>query len=344
MKDKLSLLQNEGTVEINRAKTNDELREIEIKILGRKAGELNAILGKIKDLPKEKRSETGQLANEVKKSLVEAIAKKRKELIVAKAAEFKYFDITRPGLRPEAGHLHPLTAVLRRINAIFTSMGFEVIEGPEIEEAKYNFDLLNIPKDHPARDLWDTFYLKEVSRGKSGEWLLRTHTSPMQIRAMEKRKPPVRLIVPGRVFRHEATDASHETTFYQVEGLVIDLGVRITDLIGTLRAFLENLFGKKIKIRVVPAFYPFVEPGMDIEMSCIICGGAGCSVCKKRGWLEMLGSGMVHSKVLKNMGVDPEVYSGFAFGLGVDRIMMLKHGINDIRLSYSGDLRFIKQF
>jgi phenylalanyl-tRNA synthetase alpha chain len=227
-------------------------------------------------------------------------------------------------------------------------MGFEVVTGPELEEAKYNFDLLNIPKDHPSRDVWDTFYVagtKTVDiRHKTSDLLLRTHTSPIQIRAMEKRKPPVRLIVPGRVFRHEATDAGHETTFYQVEGLVIDKDIKITDLIGTIKIFLQSLFGKNVKTRVRPHFYAFTEPSMDFDMSCLLCAGKGCTVCGQSGWLEMMGSGMVHPKVLKNMGVDSQKFTGFAFGMGIDRFMMLYYGIDDIRLSFQNDLRFLKQF
>ncbi len=287
----------------------------------------------------------------------------------------EYFDFTLPGKQINVGHLHPLTQFMRKIVGFFTTLGFEVVEGPEVETEEYNFDKLNIPEDHPARDLWDTFWLKNdchsgesrnpdpnesgsrVKHGMTENLLLRTHTSPVQLRAMETRKPPVRLIVPGRVFRHEATDARHETTFEQCEGLVIDKGVRMTDLIGVLKMLLQHIFGD-VEIRVRPSFFPFVEPGIEVDMSCVLCkqkarlpvagapgdGGQGCSVCGGDGWLEMLGAGLVHPRVLKNMGIDPKEYNGYAFGIGVDRLMMLHNKVTDIRLSYGGDLRFVKQF
>jgi phenylalanyl-tRNA synthetase alpha chain len=314
--------------------------DLKNKYLGRKKGELNSILRKIKDLAKEEKPRIGELANRARKEIESALTNQKLKIEGMKQEE--KFDYTLPGKKQDVGHLHPLTLILRKVTDIFVSMGFEVVLGPEVELAKYNFDLLNIPKDHPSRDVWDTFYIG--NKGKDSKMLLRTHTSPVQIRAMEKRKPSVRLIVPGRVFRHEATDSSHETTFYQVEGLVIDQGIRITDLIGTLKSFLQALFGSEIKIRVRPHFYPFTEPSMDIDMSCILCQGKGCSVCGHDGWLEMLGSGMVHPRVLKNMKIDPKEYTGFAFGLGIDRIAMLYYQIDDIRLFYQGDLRFLKQF
>lgn len=223
------------------------------------------------------------------------------------------------------GHLHPITQFLRLATDFFNAQGFEIVEGNEIETEKYNFDLLNVPKDHPSRDIQDTFWLENRK-------LLRTHTSAMQIRAMENHNPPVRIIVPGRCFRHEATDATHETTFYQLEGFAIDKNIQMSHLVGTLESFLKYIFGKKIKIRIRPHFYPFVEPGMDVDMEF------------KGKWKEVLGSGMIHPNVLKNMGVDPQKFQGFAFGLGIDRLMMMYFGINDIRLSYSGDLKFLKQF
>ena len=251
-------------------------------------------------------------------------------------------DFTLPGKKIEVGHVHPITQFMRKIVGFFTQLGFEVVEGPEVETEEYSFDKLNIPKNHPARDMWDTFWLKNDKPG-SQNLPLRPHTSHVQLRAMETRKPPVRLIVPGRVFRHEATDARHETTFYQCEGLVIDKNVRMTDLIGVLKMLLQNIFGD-VEIRVRPSFFPFVEPGIEVDMSCLLCKGKGCSVCGGDGWLEMLGAGMVHPVVLKNMGVDPKEYNGYAFGMGVDRLMMLHNKVTDIRLSYGGDLRFVKQF
>ena len=336
MKEKLQQLRKKALEELNRIKDLELLGNFEIKYLGRK-GELTGILRQLKDLPAAEKPVIGKLANEIKNEINEAIKVAKRILGVSEKVSASVLDMTWPGKKKELGHLHPITQFLRKVDDIFISMGFEIVDGPEVETPEYNFDLLNIPKNHPARDAWDTFYVE-------GGLLLRTHTSPVQLRSMKKRKPPIRLIAPGRVFRHEATDAGHETTFYQCEGLVIDQCITVANLIGTLEYFLKAVFGEKVKIRVRPEFYPFVEPGMDIDMQCLICQDKGCSVCKQRGWLEMLGSGMVHPTVLKNMGVDPEKYSGFAFGLGIDRLMMLYHGINDIRLSYRGDLRFLEQF
>jgi len=336
MKEQLEQLKTKALAELNSIIDIDSLRNFEIKYLGRK-GELTSILRQLKNLSAAEKPIIGKLANEIKNEIMEATESAKRSIGFAEKVEVSVLDMTWPGQPKELGHLHPITQFLRKVEDIFISMGFEIVDGPEVETPEYNFDLLNIPKNHPARDVWDTFY---VEKG----FLLRTHTSPVQIRAMEKRKPPIRLIVPGRVFRHEATDAGHETTFYQCEGLVIDQCITVANLISTLDSFLKEIFGPKVKTRVRPEFYPFVEPGMDIDMQCLICKGKGCSVCKQRGWLEMLGSGMVHPTVLKNMKVDPDKYSGFAFGLGIDRLMMLYHGINDIRLSYKGDLKFLEQF
>ncbi|MFH1367394.1 MAG: phenylalanine--tRNA ligase subunit alpha [Patescibacteria group bacterium] len=346
MEDKLKNILNQAKTEISTAKCSADLAFLQNKFLGRK-GELSLILRGIKDLSKEEKPKIGRLGNEIRKE-IENLFSQTQNRFSGPEEKSENIDLTLPGVKIREGSLHPLTLFLRKTIDIFVRMGFEVVPGPELEEAKYNFDLLNIPKDHPARDVWDTFYVTGQktldSRHKTSDLLLRTHTSPMQIRAMEKRKPPVRLIVPGRVFRHEATDAGHETTFYQVEGLVIDKDIKITDLIGTIKIFLQSLFGKQVKTRVRPHFYAFTEPSMDFDMSCLLCGGKGCSVCGQSGWLEMMGSGMVHPKVLKNMKVDPQKFTGFAFGMGIDRFMMLYYGIDDIRLSYQNDLRFLKQF
>jgi phenylalanyl-tRNA synthetase alpha chain len=336
MKDKLEQIKEKAFSELNNIQQTKELRDFEVKYLGRK-GELTVVLKQIKGLSKEEKPIIGKLANEIKQELNMAIKNKQAGLGVASKVSVSTLEMTWPGEQKKLGHLHPLTQFLRKVEDIFMSMGFEVVDGPEIETPKYNFDLLNIPADHPARDVWDTFYLEQGL-------LLRTHTSPMQLRAMEKRKPPVRLIVPGRTFRHEATDASHETTFYQVEGLVIGRSISVTNLLSTLESFFQALYGKQVKIKANGSFFPFTEPSLEISMSCLICGGQGCSVCKQTGWLEMMGAGMVHPQVLKNMKIDPDKFSGFAFGGGVDRLMMLYHNINDIRLSYSGDLRFLEQF
>ncbi len=238
------------------------------------------------------------------------------------------------------GHLHPLTQVIDRISEIFSSMGFEIVMGPEIETEHYNFDVLNIPAHHPARDLWDTFWLAPQEAGK----LLRTHTSPMQVRYMESHEPPIRIIVPGKVYRYEATDATHEAQFYQIEGLAIGKDISLAHLKGTLDAFFREFFNASLAVRLRPSYFPFVEPGVEVDISCFKCAGKGCGVCKQSGWIEIMGAGMVHPNVLRNGNVDPEMWQGFAFGMGVDRLAMLKYGIDDVRLFYSGDLRLVNQF
>ncbi len=342
MQKDLEQLKKAALEEIAKVKNSATLQKLEKKYLGRK-GELTKILKQLKNLSNDLKPVIGKLANNIKQD-IEAAIKEGQHNLSGKIISSD-FDQTLPGKKIHGGLYHPITQLLRQVNDIFSGMGYEVVDGPEIELAKYNFDLLNIPKDHPARDAWDTFYIKDGKEINDGDkLLLRTHTSPVQIRAMKKRKPPIRLIVPGRVFRHEATDASHEATFYQVEGLAIGKGVRVTDLIGTLNVFLKKVFGNKVKTRVRPHYYPFTEPSMDIDMNCILCSGKGCPVCSQTGWLEMLGSGMIHPNVLKNMKIDPNQFSGFAFGMGIDRILMLLYGINDIRLFHSGDIRFLKQF
>jgi len=340
MKKKLESIRKQALEALERVTDADSLFNLEKKFLGRKA-ELASIMKDIKDLSDAEKPLVGKLINDIKRDISAIVERKRSELGGDKSRAD--FDKTLPGIKPQLGHIHPITRFLGKIEDIFVKMGYEVVEGPEIETQEYNFDLLNVPQDHPSRDIQDTFFV-DIKDKANRPLCLRTHTSPVQIRAMEKRQPPVRLLVPGRVFRNEATDAGHESTFYQCEGLVIDQGIRVTDLIGTLDLFIKRLFGPKVKIRVRPHFYPFTEPSMDIDMSCLLCQGEGCPFCKKSGWIETLGSGMVHPNVLKNMGVDPNVYSGFAFGLGIDRLMMLYYGVDDIRLSYSGDLRFLEQF
>jgi phenylalanyl-tRNA synthetase alpha chain len=242
--------------------------------------------------------------------------------------------------KEKKGHLHPLTLVTNDIQAIFADMGFEVASGPEVETEHYNFDALNIPANHPARDMWDTFWLKPKNAGK----LLRTHTSPVQIRYMEAHKPPLRIIAPGKVFRHEATDATHEAQFYQIEGLAVGTDITLGHLKGTLTDFFSKFFGTKSEIRFRPSYFPFTEPSVEIDAVCFKCSGKGCSVCKHSGWIEVMGAGMVHPQVLKNVGIDPLVYRGFAFGAGIDRLAMLKYGVDDVRLFYNGDLRVVNQF
>lgn len=242
--------------------------------------------------------------------------------------------------RAQDGHPHPITLVIRRIAEIFTGLGFEIAEGPEIESEFYNFDALNIPGDHPARDMWDTFWLRPLEERK----LLRTHTSPVQVRYMERHAPPIRIVCPGKTYRHEATDATHEAQFYQIEGLMVDETTSMANLKGTLEAFLREFFGRKVNVRLRPSFFPFVEPGAETDMTCFKCDGKGCSTCKGTGWIEIGGSGMVHPKVLQSAGIDSEKYQGFAFGFGIDRLALLKYGIDDVRLLYTGDLRVTNQF
>ena len=322
--------------EIQRAKDLKALNNLFKKYLGKK-GQIAQVFGSFKNLPGEEKIKIGREANQAKNSLIKAIGKKRASLSKVAGDKREWIDITVPGEKLAVGHLHPLTLVKRDIEEIFQRMGFSVISGPEIETEFYNFDALNIPADHPARDLWDTFYLEN-------KLLLRTHTSPVQIRFMEKNNPPFQIIVPGRIFRHEATDASHEINFYQVEGLMVGKEVSVANFRAVIQEFFSRFFGKPVKIRLRPSFFPFVEPGFEIDMSCLVCGGKGCSTCSKTGWVEIMGAGMVNPNVLKAGGINPKNWQGFAFGVGMDRLAMMKYKINDVRLFYSGDLRFLNQF
>jgi len=341
LKINLKILKKEAKKEIEGAKNLKELDEIFRKYLGEK-GELRQILHSLKDLPQLKRKETGKLANQIKKEIEEILKKKKSNIqnLISNIQKQEWVDITIPGKKPVLGHLHPLTQVKKEVEEIFQSMGFSVIEGPEVENEWYNFDALNIPKDHPARDMWDTLYLKNP------KLLLRTHTSPVQIRFMEKNQPPLRIIVPGRVFRHEATDASHEINFYHVEGLMVDKKgkVNAANFKAIIEEFFSRFFRKRVEIRLRPSYFPFTEPSFEIDVSCPICNGRGCPACKNSGWVETLGAGMVHPNVIKNSGLDQKIWQGFAFGIGMDRLAMMKYKINDIRLFYSGDLRFLQQF
>lgn len=345
--------------EIRSAKTVDELFVVEKKYLARGNGEVVKLLRQLKDLPDDEKRKIGPEIQELKKHIENLANHRRREIEDEKQLESeKNFDVSLPGLPVGRGSAHPISQFMDRAIDIFSRLGFEVVDEREVENEFYNFDALNTPKDHPARDLQDTYYVADSAwrkaRGKlqshepraiSHKLLLRTQTSNAQIRAMENRKPPVRIISPGRVFRHEATDASHETTFNQLECFVIDKNIKVGDLIGTIKEFFARMYyDKDIKLRVRPHFFPFVEPGMEIDISCIFCNQKGCSVCKHSGWLESAGSGMIHPQVLKNMGVDSKIYSGFAFGFGIDRMVMVYYGINDIRLLYGGDLKFLKQF
>ena len=336
MKSAIEQLQAETLDALQHVQDVAAVDALEIAVLGRK-GKLAAILSRIPTLPPAERAGIGTLANEVKQALQQAFNDCRTKF--SGTSDHSHFDPTWPGVAPSIGHLHPVTAFVEKAVQFFTSLGYAVADGPEVETAVYNFDKLNIPANHPIRDLWDTYYLNPEREGI----LLRTQTSPVQLRYMEKHRPPAFFVAPGRVYRREATDASHDTNFTQLEGLAIDRDLHITDLIGTLKAFITHTFGN-VKMRVRPSYFPFVEPGIEVDMSCLICAGKGCSVCKQTGWLEMLGAGMVHPKVLTNMKVDPKKFSGFAFGIGVERMVMLLHGIPEVRLLLSGDQRFLEQF
>jgi len=336
----LKLLKNRAEKAIKKAKDLKELNEIFKKYLG-KRGELTQVLKSLEKLPKAKKIKIGKEANQLKDFLrikFDQKAQEIKEKIEKEVEEKEWIDITAPGKKPVLGHLHPLTQIRRKTEEIFQAMGFTVVEGPEIETDWYNFDALNIPKDHPARDLWDTFWLK------SNKLLLRTHTSPVQVRYMEKNNPPLRIIVPGRVFRHEATDASHEINFYHIEGLMVDKAISAANFKAIIEEFFRRFFEKPIEIRMRPSFFPFTEPSFEVDITCLACGGRGCSACSKTGWMEIMGAGMVHPAVIKNSGLNPKFWQGFAFGIGMDRLAMMKYKINDIRLFYSGDLRFLNQF
>lgn len=343
MKNRMTFLKSLEEIEetvIGRLKSVSNLRELEelkSEYLSRK-GKFSTLLKELKTLPLENRPQAGQKANLIKIRLDEILQAKVQELKEKeKIAPLEFFDFTLPGRKSWEGKLHPLTQVLERIVQIFYGMGFEVVKGPDIETNYYNFDALNFPQDHPARDMQDTFYLGEGL-------ILRTHTSPVQVRVFEKRKPPVKILAPGRVYRHEAINSRSFCLFYQVEGFYVDEGVTFADLKGALVAFVKEFFGKEVELRFRASFFPFTEPSAEVDIRCIICKGKGCSLCKYRGWLEILGAGMIDPEVFKAVGYDPEKYSGYAFGLGVDRIALLKYRIDDIRLFYENDLRFLRQF
>ncbi len=312
-----------------------------VAYLGRR-GELTALLRGLGSLPAEQRPVVGAAANALRQALQDALAGRSDDLKRA-ADTAEAIDVTLPGWPAPRGGIHPTTRIVREICAAFASMGFSVVEGPEIEWDHYNFEMLNIPKDHPARDMWDTLWIDYEDTDGNRPMLLRTHTSPMQARTMEATDPPVRVVVPGKCYRYEATDPRHEWHFYQIEGLAVDRGITMTDLKGTLYEFARRVFGVERKVRFRCDYFPFVEPGVDMSIDCFLCDG-GCRVCSDTGWIEIMGAGMVHPKVLAGVGYDPNIYTGFAFGMGPERISMLKHGIDDIRLFYSNDLRFLRQF
>jgi phenylalanyl-tRNA synthetase alpha chain len=335
----LKSLKKKAKTSIKKAKDLEGLDVVSKQFLGKKS-ELSLFLRSLSGLSKAKKAKSGKEANELKIFIRQSINKKSDKIKLKKSKtkeKGQWIDVTIPGEKQIPGHLHILTQGKKRVEDIFKSMGFSVVGGPQIETEWYNFDALNIPKDHPARDLWDTLYLK-------GGNLLRTHTSPVQIRFMEKNQPPLRIIVPGRVFRREATDASHEIDFFQIEGLMVGETVSVANFKAIMQEFYKDYFERDVKIRLRPGYFPFVEPGFEIDCSCVICRGKGCSVCSRSGWLEMMGAGMVHPNVLKNSGLSSKKWQGFAFGFGLERLVMIKHKINDIRLFYGSDLRFLKQF
>lgn len=339
MREKLEKIQKEAISSLEKVDSLEQLDAIRIKYLGKK-GELTQVLRGMGKLPPEERPIIGQYANEVRTSIQGKLEEKKRELeekALANKLKDETIDVTLPGRRPPRGKLHPITTVLNQIREIFMGMGFDVAEGPEVELDYYNFEALNIPKNHPARDTQDTFYITE-------NVLLRTHTSPAQIRVMEKQKPPIKIIVPGRVYRSDAVDATHSPIFHQIEGLVVDKDITMGDLKGVLNVFAKKMFGENTKTQFRPHHFPFTEPSAEMDVSCVTCGGKGCRICSYTGWIEILGAGMVHPKVLEYGGIDPEKYTGFAFGMGLDRIVNQIFEIDDIRLLYENDIRFLQQF
>jgi phenylalanyl-tRNA synthetase alpha chain len=343
MKETLSKIRTSALAESLQCTSIDALEELRVRVLGRK-GELTQILRTLGTMTAEERAETGKLSNEIKIELEKAIDD-RKTVVekehIGKKLSGEYIDVTlgssQTSDRFERGRLHPISQIQYEIEDIFTSMGFDVLDGPEAETDYYNFEALNIPPHHPARDMQDTFWTEDGN-------LLRTHTSAIQVRGMEKTKPPFRVIGPGRVFRYEATDASHENTFYQVEGMMVDKNISVANLIYFMKTLLREIFKRDVKIRLRPGYFPFVEPGFELDINCLICGGSGCPVCKQSGWVELLPCGLVHPNVLRYGGINPDEWSGFAFGLGLNRLVMMRYGITDIRHFQSGDIRFLKQF
>ncbi len=336
MEDRLGSIEEEALRAIEEAEDKDGLEKIKVRFLGRK-GLLTEILKSLGSLPKEDRPKIGRLANEVKFKIEQAITE-RFDAVLKEAGPrvIKGFDPTLPGRPLPRGHLHPITQVLDEVCQVFERLGFSAAQGPEIELDFYNFEALNIPPDHPARDMQDTFYVDD-------KVLLRTHTSPIQVRTMEVMKPPIRIIAPGKVYRCDS-DITHTPMFHQVEGLMVDEGVSFAHLKGILTHFAQEIFHPDTKVRFRPSFFPFTEPSAEIDIQCVICRGDGCRVCSYTGWLEVLGAGLVHPQVFRHVGIDTEKYSGFAFGLGIERIAMLKYGINDIRLFFDNDIRFLNQF
>ncbi len=339
MKEKLQAIREEALAKIEAANDLDALNDIKVNVLGKK-GELTQVLKGMKDVAPEDRPKVGQMVNDTRTAIEEKLENVKKE-IAKKIREEKMknevIDVTLPGTMHMKGHRHPNQIALEELERVFVGMGYEIVEGPEVEYDHYNFELLNIPANHPAKDEQDTFYITK-------DILLRTQTSPVQARVMETGRMPIRIIAPGRVFRADEVDATHSPSFHQVEGLVVDKGITFADLKGTLEQFAREFFGPDTKVKLRPHHFPFTEPSAEVDVSCFKCGGKGCRMCKGSGWIEILGCGMVHPKVLKDCGIDPEEYSGFAFGIGLERVALLKYEIDDMRLLYENDMRFLKQF
>ncbi len=339
MKEQLNQILSQALGQVSSVTSQQKLEAARVKFLGKK-GELTGILRGMGKLSAEERPVIGQLANEVRVQIEQAIEKAQQDMaqrLIAAKLEKEQIDVTMPGQKVLLGKQHPLNTVLHELYDIFTGMGFSIAEGPEVEYDYYNFEALNIPKNHPARDTQDTFYIND-------NIVLRTQTSPMQVRTMEKQRPPIRVIAPGRVYRSDAVDATHSPVFHQIEGLVVDKGITMGDLKGTLEVFAKRLYGEDTGVRFRPHHFPFTEPSAEMDVTCFKCHGKGCPLCKGEGYIEILGCGMVHPKVLRGCDIDPEVYSGFAFGIGLERIVMQRYKIDDLRLFYENDLRFLTQF
>ena len=341
MKERLQALRAEALEKLQQVKDAGHLNDLRVKFLGKK-GELTEVLRGMGGLSAEERPLIGQVANEVRGAIETFIEEKQAAFLreeTERRLQEETIDVTLPGRPMTVGAVHPLNKVIEQIEDIFIGIGYTVAEGPEVEQDYYNFEALNLPKDHPARDMQDSFYITE-------DILMRTQTSPVQVRTMEamKGKGPVKVICPGRVYRRDDDDATHSFMFHQIEGLVIDKNIRMSDLKGTLLQFAQEMFGSKTQIRLRPSFFPFTEPSVEVDLTCMKCGGSGCRICKQTGWIEILGAGMVHPRVLEMGGYDPKEYSGFAFGMGVERIAMLKYGVDDIRHFYTNDMKFVQQF
>ena len=339
MKNQLEEIRKKAKESISSIATLSELEEIRLKFLGKK-GELTAVLRGMATLSSEERPVVGQMVNDLRSFIETKLSEAEQyisERVMALQMEKEAIDITLPGRKHNLGHKHPITQVIETLNDVFLGMGFQIAEGPEIELDRNSFELLNIPKGHPARDVQDTFYI-------NGDIVLRPHTSPVQVRVMQSQKPPIRIICPGRVYRSDTADATHSPVFHQLEGLVVDKGVTMGDLVGTLQTFAAKVFGEETKIRLRPHHFQFTEPSAEVDVSCWECGGKGCRVCKNEGFVEILGAGMVNPKVLQMCGIDPEVYTGFAFGMGIERIATCKFNINSLKLLYENDIRFLQEF